>query len=101
MKIINSFYAHSGNEVGKWHGLKEHLIAVAEYAQSFSPTEKLRPLFFLAGILHDVGKFQIGFQKYLECGKPKTPHAGIGAFFAQTLAKQHIALQFAIQGHHA
>ncbi len=95
------FYAHSENKVGKWHDLRNHLIATAEGAQSLAPSEDLRALFYLAGMLHDVGKFQAGFQKYLECGQPRTPHAGIGAFIARTLAKQHTALQFAIQGHHA
>ncbi len=58
-------------------------------------------MFYLAGIFHDVGKYQSNFQKYLEWGKPKTPHAGIGAFIARTLAREHIPLPFVIKGHHA
>lgn len=95
------YFAHSENARGEKHSLKDHLESTAKAVQSFAPSKDLEQLFYLTGLLHDVGKFQAGFQKYLECGKPKTPHAGIGAFIAKTFAKQHVHLQFAIQGHHA
>jgi CRISPR-associated endonuclease/helicase Cas3 len=95
------FYAHSENERGEKHSLKEHLESTAELARSFAPSNELSHLFFLAGLLHDIGKFQDGFQSYLATGKPKTPHAGIGAFLARIVAKQFIPLPFAIKGHHA
>ena len=95
------FYAHSENDKGEKHVLKEHLECTAELTRSFAPSDELRHLFYLAGLLHDVGKFQSGFQTYLEKKKPKTPHAGIGAFVARTVAKQFIPLPFAIKGHHA
>ncbi|MFH0990565.1 MAG: CRISPR-associated helicase Cas3' [bacterium] len=95
------FYAHSENNKSEKHSLKEHLERTAELTLSFAPSDELRHLFFLAGLLHDVGKFQDGFQSYLATGKPKTPHAGIGAFLARTVAKQFIPLPFAIKGHHA
>lgn len=95
------FFAHSENKEGERHELRKHLVRTAELAQSFSPTQDFRSLFYLAGLLHDVGKFQDGFQKYLFEGGKKTPHAGVGAFIARMLAKQYLPLQFAIQGHHA
>ncbi|MBL7993778.1 CRISPR-associated helicase Cas3' [bacterium] len=95
------FFAHSENDAGKKHSLKEHLIATAERASSFAPSESLSPFFYLAGLMHDVGKFQDGFQQYLEQGKPRTPHAGIGAFIASQMGKHSLPLQFVIQGHHA
>ncbi|MGD0338611.1 MAG: CRISPR-associated helicase Cas3' [Bacteroidota bacterium] len=94
------FYAHSENARGEKHSLIEHLKKTAELTRSFAPSEKLRNLFYLAGLLHDVGKFQDGFQKYLATGKPKTPHAGIGAYNAYRTAKNIYPLQFTIQGHH-
>ncbi|MCL4518344.1 MAG: CRISPR-associated helicase Cas3' [Thaumarchaeota archaeon] len=97
----NIFLAHSENKKGKRHELREHLVRTAELAESFSPTEEIKQLFYSAGILHDVGKFQDGFQKYLEYGKPRTPHAGIGAFIARQSAKQYLPLPFVIKGHHA
>jgi CRISPR-associated endonuclease/helicase Cas3 len=57
------FYAHSENSDNVKHGLKEHLLSTAELTRSFAPTKELEQLFFVAGLLHDVGKFQDGFQK--------------------------------------
>lgn len=95
------FYAHSENERGEKHRLVAHLRSTAELTRVFSPSPELGELFYLAGLLHDVGKFQDGFQKYLLEGKPRTPHAGVGAYIASKLANKHVHLQFVIQGHHA
>lgn len=96
-----AFFAHSENRLGEKHTLADHLIDTAELARLFSPSSQLEDLFYLAGVLHDVGKFQDGFQQYLREGKPRTPHAGIGAYVASRLAEKQIYLQFVIQGHHA
>lgn len=95
------YFAHSENPQGEKHKLVEHLQRTATLAQSFAPMREFERMFHLAGILHDIGKYQANFQKYLECGKPKTPHAGIGAFIARSLAPEHIPLPFVINGHHA
>jgi len=95
------FYAHSENTQGEKHRLRDHLRRTAMQARSFAPLKELERLFYLAGLLHDIGKFQDGFQQYLREGKPRTPHAGVGAYIAKILANQHPHLQFAIQGHHA
>ncbi len=95
------FFAHSENTAGTKHNLKNHLERTADLCRLFAPSAELEQLFYLAGLLHDAGKFQDGFQSYLATGKPKTPHAGIGAFLSRTIAKQFIPLPFAIKGHHA
>ncbi|MCL4549043.1 MAG: CRISPR-associated endonuclease Cas3'', partial [Bacteroidetes bacterium] len=95
------FIAHSENCFGEKHPLKEHLKNTAAKMQSFAIDEELKNLFYLTGILHDVGKYQDGFQKYIEYGGQKTFHAGIGAYIAKILFGKLIPLQFAIQGHHA
>jgi CRISPR-associated endonuclease/helicase Cas3 len=56
------YFAHSENGKGEKHSLKKHLERTAELARSFAPSEELRNMFYLAGLLHDVGKFQDGFQ---------------------------------------
>jgi CRISPR-associated endonuclease/helicase Cas3 len=98
---MKEFFAHSENKEKQKHLLKEHLDNSSSLAESFSPKEAHNYLFHTAGLLHDIGKYQDGFQTYLEHGKPKTPHAAIGAYVASTLGKQFIPLQFAIKGHHA
>ena len=67
------FFAHSENPQKKRHLLKDHLLATAELTQSFAPKKEFEQLFYIAGVLHDVGKFQDGFQKYLFDGGKKTP----------------------------
>jgi CRISPR-associated endonuclease/helicase Cas3 len=99
--MTKEFFAHSENKEHKRHFLRDHLERTAELTRSFAPSDELTQLFSLAGLLHDVGKYQDGFQKYLATGKPKTPHASIGAYNAYRLAKNIYPLQFTIQGHHA
>ena len=50
------FFAHSENSIGVKHELKKHLIGTATLTESFAPLESMKPLFHLAGLLHDVGK---------------------------------------------
>jgi CRISPR-associated endonuclease/helicase Cas3 len=94
------FFAHSENPQGIKHELVDHLERSGNLARSFAPVQDYGELFYLAGILHDVGKFQDEFQKYLKDGRPRTPHAGIGAYVASTLGKHLLPLQFVIKGHH-
>ena len=56
------FFAHSENARGIKHNLTEHLLNTAELARSFAPSKELRQLFYLTGLLHDVGKFQDVFE---------------------------------------
>ncbi|MFO1451179.1 MAG: CRISPR-associated helicase Cas3' [Opitutaceae bacterium] len=84
------YYAHTaedaqGNRLpessGKWQPLADHLRNVADLAARFA--EPMGPEVAseacLAGLLHDLGKYQIPFQKYLSRGRPRTPHAIHGA----------------------
>jgi len=96
-----TYFAHSENSLGTKHELRDHLVQTAQRTKAFAPAESWRECFYLAGLLHDAGKFQDGFQEYLEKGKPRTPHAGIGSYLASMLGKECIPHQFAIQGHHA
>lgn len=100
-EVRKEFFAHSENPGGEKHTLKNHLISTAEIVKSFAPKKELETLFYLAGIFHDIGKYQDGFQQYLEFGKPKTPHAAIGAFVARQFVKKYFPLPFVIKGHHA
>ena len=76
-----------------WHGLQEHLNAVAEKARHHADKFGMGELGYYAGLWHDLGKYNPEFQKYLELchiasktGKKaphsKTPHAIQGARLA-------------------
>lgn len=105
-----TFYAHTPvSDIGTWHDLVEHLNRTArlagENAQKFEAGELAR----LAGLWHDIGKFNAAFQSYLkECYEaelaggegPKggsVPHAVYGA----VLAREELGvLAPVIHGHH-
>ena len=55
------YYAHSENANGEKHKLIDHLVATADLTRSFAPSKELEQSFYLAGLLHDVGKFQDAF----------------------------------------
>ena len=59
-------YAHSKNVDGRQHRLKDHLVAVAGLAAGLAKKFQAESWGYLAGLLHDLGKSQPGFQNYLE-----------------------------------
>jgi len=94
------FLAHSINKDGEGHKLKEHLLNVAMTMEKIIKNSEYRRIFFLTGLLHDIGKHQVEFQKYLKDGGKKggVPHASLGAAMAKEIKIYEAA--FAIDGHH-
>ncbi len=85
---------------GNKHGLKNHLNDTASLAESFACFDEYKHLFKLAGLLHDLGKYQKEFQYYLEHGgrRGSVPHAAWGAGYASRLGCNDVSI--AIDGHH-
>ncbi len=94
------YFAHSENSHKEKHGLSKHLHQVAKFAESFACYETYKPIFKMAGLLHDLGKYQIAFQKYLENGgkRGRVPHASWGAGYARIL--KVLETSIVIDGHH-
>ena len=101
------YYAHTAEDAagkrepessGRWQLLADHLRNVADlaadFAAPFGASEEAR----LAGLLHDLGKYQPDFQRYLATGHPRTPHAIHGA---AVVAAQSRQLANLIASHHA
>lgn len=88
-----SYSAHPG------HPLDEHLRSVAERAREFSSAFHSGEWGYLAGLWHDLGKFQAEFQRRLAGEKIAVEHSGAGA----ALAAEHrvLPIAFVIAGHHA
>ena len=92
------YYAHSPGENGEWHLLRDHLEGVGEKAREFAAPFGAGNVAYLAGLLHDVGKFSSGFQRYLHAcyeaemhhlkGPSRGPdHSSAGSVVAQVAWK--------------
>ncbi|MBF0542646.1 MAG: CRISPR-associated helicase Cas3' [Nitrospirae bacterium] len=94
------FYAHSENNDKVKHKLVDHLIETARLAESFTSNVTYKSIFYLAGLLHDIGKYQPAFQRYLDSlGKhAKVRHASWGAGYARN--QHYLEASIAIDGHH-
>lgn len=94
------YFAHSENSENKKHHLSQHLNQTAKLAESFACRETYKQIFRLAGLLHDLGKYQPEFQNYLEKGgkRGSVPHASWGAGYARI--HRLLEASIAINGHH-
>lgn len=99
------FYAHSKeNEPEQnWQTLKEHLNNTANIASCFALEFKSSELALILGIMHDIGKYSIEFQKKLAGEKLFVDHSTAGAQLAVEYYGQALGmlLSYCIAGHHA
>lgn len=106
------FYAHTAeDENGKtltkhyWQYLEDHLLNVAKIAYAFAKSLGLEKEAFLAGILHDLGKYRKEFQDYLSGLRNKsseTQHAIYGAAFNHFIQRGRLAaITTSIACHHS
>ena len=94
------YIAHSINEEGNEHDLKDHLCEVALIMEEFVSDLTFKNIFRFTGLTHDFGKYQPAFQKYLREGgkRGSVPHASWGAGLSKKF--NQIEAAFAIDGHH-
>ncbi|MDO1581113.1 CRISPR-associated helicase Cas3' [Rhizobium oryzicola] len=102
------FYGHSGTnaERGDWQKLVEHLLAVAELAGVFARKFGLEQATFIAGLFHDLGKYDPAFQAYIARLGASVDHSTAGAQVLCQLARGNDKamaeiIAYAILGHHA
>jgi len=62
------YYAHSTNSLDKsdWQSLEDHLLEVAQLSSKFAKIYGVEKCGWVAGLLHDLGKYTKEFQNYLE-----------------------------------
>jgi len=108
--LENLCVAHTPNKAGAWHDLIQHLVSVAEKAAEFARPFNADSPARLLGLLHDLGKCNPDFRKYLEARfkglnfRP-VPHSIWGASFAYKLMSSHSnkrwqEIVLPIYGHH-
>lgn len=102
------YYAHSGRGPDKsdWQTLKEHLFAVARLAAGRARFLGLETAAFIAGLFHDLGKYNRAFQRRLDGATEPVDHSTAGAQVLRDLATGPDAamaqlIGYAILGHHA
>ncbi len=104
------FYAHSGHldDKSDWQRLPHHALAVAELAAKFAAPFGLERAARLAGLLHDLGKYTLAFQRRLEGGNDPIEHSTAGAAHVLGLARMGSVdflltqlVAYCILGHHA
>jgi CRISPR-associated endonuclease/helicase Cas3 len=101
------FYAHrhEGEDREEWQPLIEHLKKTAELARGFGESANIGDLAYIAGLMHDLGKYSLEFQKRLEGGQ-RVDHSTAGAKELYALLKGTMKEDFAklltypITGHH-
>lgn len=110
---IMIFYAHTRDD-GQFQLLKAHLNGVAERSMSYSEIFGAGYLGYLAGILHDIGKYSSDFQKRIRGNPIRVDHSTGGAqwivrpdVILQLLGNKNLdrwlarLLAYTISGHHS
>ena len=105
---MTNFYAHSGTPNGPqdWQPLAKHLNAVAALASARASRLGLSEAAFLAGLFHDLGKYDPAFQRKLRGETNRVDHSSAGAvvLLDRLKGREGIPAQmiaYAILGHHA
>jgi len=109
-------HVRKGSETGGWceHTLLEHLKGTASLAEKFAGDFKNGDWARLAGLLHDLGKYNPDWQNYiktktgydpeahLENNGSKVDHSTAGAIYSQNVfGNVGKVLAYLIAGHHA
>ncbi len=99
--MSEQYLAHSENDLGAVDLLRDHLTNVAKIAAEYARLLAFEDEAWLAGILHDIGKYGHLFQKRLEGKEKRIDHWSAGAYLSLTRYKLNgVAAALAIDGHH-
>ncbi|NLW50824.1 MAG: CRISPR-associated endonuclease Cas3'' [Candidatus Brocadiaceae bacterium] len=98
------FYAHApeaGSTRTDWHVLRTHLETVASLARRFADAFGAGEWGYIAGLWHDIGKYQQRFQDRLRGQAVSVEHSGPAAALAMAAdARKSRPIAFAAAGHH-
>lgn len=98
------YYAHSipGAVKSDWQTLESHLASVGRMAAERADRFGAAPWGLAAGLLHDLGKYTIPFQRRLEGSPERVDHSTAGACIAiEKYPQIGRLLAYLVAGHHA
>lgn len=96
------FNAHFNEETNEGQTVKEHSENTALLCRQFA-IPILKDFMYAMGLLHDVGKYQLSFQRRLKGENIRVEHSTCGAIVAKDLYPNVLALlmEYCIAGHHS
>lgn len=75
----NSYIAHNSEKMSKEQTVVEHSRNTAKLCKDFS-ISVLKDTMYVLGLLHDVGKYQISYQRRIRGENINVEHSGCGAW---------------------
>jgi CRISPR-associated endonuclease/helicase Cas3 len=102
MVISQNYIAHKDDENHE-HLLKDHLLSVSLLSQKFASNFGYDLVANQIGLLHDLGKYSMDFQRRIRGSNILVDHSTAGAQFAFTSNDREVGLimAYCIAGHHA
>ncbi len=101
------YYAHTrGSDRTEWQTIKDHLLNSSRLAMEFGRDAGITDLAFIAGLMHDIGKYSGAFQRRLEGANHPVDHSTAGAkeltrlFHNTSYQLMAELLAYCIVGHH-
>lgn len=95
-----NFLAHR-NDKGEEQSLKQHLEESASLCGKFAESFGAYEWGYCCGLLHDIGKYSLKFQKRIHGSEERVDHSTAGAKLCWDKKGMYQFLSYCIAGHHA
>lgn len=100
--MVKNFIGHTKklkNNTIETQSLRDHLLNTQKYAEKYASDLSLEHVAGLAGILHDLGKYQSKFQEYIiestrkgdQSKKGSIDHSSFGAIFLRDFISENFS----------
>ena len=96
------YKAHINDTTGKIQTVKEHCEGVARLCRDFA-IEDLKDIMYAIGLFHDIGKYQLAFQRRINGENIRVEHSACGAIEAKEKygsLPTALLMECCISGHH-
>ena len=100
---MQKYIAHRNEHTGLIQTVKEHSENTAALCREYAVSE-LKEFMYVAGLLHDVGKYQESFTKRINGANIRVEHSTCGALAAREqyeVFPMALMMAYCIAGHHS